>query len=107
MEVHRELGPGFLEPVYQEALELEFERQGIPFEREKELKISYKGHILKKKYVADFICNDKIIVELKALSALSGEHVAQVLNYLKATGFKLGMLINFGEASLKFKRLVL
>lgn len=107
MEVHRELGPGFLEPVYQEALELEFERQGIPFEREKELKISYKGHILKKKYAADFICNDKIIVELKALSALSGGHEAQVLNYLKATGFKLGILINFGEESLKYKRLVL
>ena len=106
-EVHKILGPGFLEAVYQEALAFEFSARGIPFESEKELKIKYKDNILKKKYNADFICYEKIIVELKALRQLTSDHEAQVLNYLKATGFKLGLLINFGEKSLKIKRLVL
>ncbi len=107
MEVHKELGSGFLEGVYQEALAVEFKKQNIPFEREKEINISYKGINLNKKYISDFICNDKILLELKALSKLTSEHESQVLNYLKATGFKLGLLINFGESSFKVKRLIL
>ena len=107
MEVHKELGSGFLEGVYQEALAVEFKKQNIPFEREKEINISYKGINLNKKYISDFICNDKILLELKALSKLTSEHESQVLNYLKATGFKLGLLINFGEPSLKVKRIIL
>jgi GxxExxY protein len=105
-EVHKELGNGFLEAVYQEALEIELIKQQIPFEREKALSISYKNVRLGKKYVADFVCFDKIIIELKALSQLNGEHESQVLNYLKSTGYKLGLLINFGESSLKYKRLI-
>ena len=106
MEVHKELGPGFLEPVYQEALEIEFNKQNIPYQKEKELSIKYKNVILNKKYYADFVCFNKIIIELKALSGLTNDHKAQILNYLKATGFKLGILVNFGETSLKYKRLV-
>jgi len=82
MEVHNELGPGFAEPVYQEALSIEFELRGIPFEKEISLKITYKDRILKKCYQADFICYDKIIIETKALSQLISDHEAQVLNYL-------------------------
>ena len=107
MEVHRELGPGFLEPVYQKALELEFQRQDIPYHREKALELYYKGTKLKKSYSADFVCYDKIIVETKALDSMVGKHEAQVLNYLKATEFKLGLLVNFGQQSLKYKRIVL
>ncbi|MBN1639312.1 MAG: GxxExxY protein [Ignavibacteriales bacterium] len=107
IEVHKELGCGFLEPVYQEALELEFVEQGLPFEREKLLEISYKGKTLTKEYKADFICFDKIIVELKALSKLTSDHEAQLLNYLKATGFELGLLINFGTQKLEHKRMIL
>ena len=106
MEVHKELGHGFLEAVYHEALKMEFQIQGIPFESEKELTVFYKGRKLEKMYIADFVCYENIIVEIKALSALAGEHDAQVLNYLKATKFKLGLLVNFGELSLKYKRLV-
>lgn len=107
IEVHRELGCGFLEAVYQEALEIEFRARNIPYIREALLKIQYKETILKKEYFADFICYDKIIVELKALSELHGEHESQVLNYLKATGFRLGILVNFGQKSLEYKRLIL
>ena len=106
MEVHGNLGCGFLEAVYQEALEREFFLQGIPFEREKALHISYKGHPLQKTYIADFVCFDKIIVELKAQNGLVSEHYAQVLNYLKATGYRLGLLINFGATSLEYKRII-
>jgi len=106
-EVHRELGPGFLEPVYQEALAIELKQKNIPFEKEKPLPITYKGIVLDNLYYADFVCYNSIIVELKALSRLTTEHESQVLNYLKATGFRLGLLINFGEKSLKVKRLVL
>jgi GxxExxY protein len=106
-EVHRVLGHGFLEPVYQEALAIEFRERKIPFEREKELKIIYKGQELSKQYQADFVCYESIIVELKALSQLTTEHDSQVLNYLKATGYSLGLLINFGESSLVFNRFVL
>jgi len=107
MEVHKELGHGFVEPVYQEALELEFIRQNIPYEREKSLKIFYKGQKMKKFYVADFVCYEKIVVEMKALGELHSDHEAQVLNYLKASGYKLGLLLNFGSKSLQYKRLVL
>ena len=106
MEVHKTLGCGFLEAVYQEALMIEFEIQNIPYIREKELQINYKDKILQKRYNADFICFDNIIVELKALSQFDSSHEAQVLNYLKATGFKLALLVNFGETSLKYKRIV-
>jgi GxxExxY protein len=105
-EVHKELGNGFLEAVYHEALEIELKMQQIPFERNKILTIYYKGIKLEKKYVADFVCYDKIIIELKALSQLASDHESQVLNYLKATDYKLGLLVNFGEPSLKYKRLV-
>ena len=105
-EVYNELGCGYLEAVYQEALEREFKLQNIPYQSESMLEISYKGEPLKKKYSADFICYNKIIIELKALSQLLGDHEAQVLNYLKATDYKLGILVNFGEPSLRYKRLV-
>ena len=106
MEVHKELGCGFLEAVYQEALELEFQYKKIPYQREAKLEIYYKEQLLKKYYEADFICYDKVIVELKALSALTSEHESQLLNYLKSTGLKVGLLINFGKESLEYKRMV-
>ncbi|MBS2212135.1 GxxExxY protein [Carboxylicivirga mesophila] len=106
MKVHRELGCGFLEQVYQEALEVELSKQGIPFEREAPLSITYDGVILNKQYFADFTCYDKIIVELKAVKELDNIHEAQVFNYLKATGYRLGLLINFGETSLEYKRII-
>lgn len=95
-EVYREMGCGFLEAVYQECMEKEFSRQGIPFLARQELKLCYKGEQLRQTYIPDFICNAAIIVELKALSVTTGEHKAQVLNYLKATGMRLGLLVNFG-----------
>lgn len=107
MEVHKTLGCGFLEAVYQEALAIEFSKQEIPFEQEVKLKIEYKGITLKKEYVADFICYDSIIIETKAANQFTGEHIAQTLNYLKATDFKLGLLVNFGSSSLQYKRVVL
>ena len=105
MEVHNELGNGFLEPVYQEALEEEFKIQGIPYVREKLLPVMYKGKQLKKDYYADFVCYDDIIVELKAVSVLSKPHKAQVLNYLNAANKEIGLLINFGETKLKWERI--
>ena len=94
--VYNTLGHGFLEAVYQEALEIEFQHRNIPYEREKELKIVYDGVELKQTYKADFVCFGKIIVELKAVSALDDTHRSQVYNYLHATGMKLGLLYNFG-----------
>jgi GxxExxY protein len=107
MEVHRELGCGFLEAVYQEALALEFTLRKIPFEQEKLLRINYKGQTLQKEYKADFICFENIIVEVKALNKLAPEHLAQTLNYLKITEYNLGLLVNFGTTSLQYKRVVL
>ena len=104
--VHRELGVGFLERVYQDALEYEFKERGIPYEREKLIQIMYKDKPLGEPYRADFVCYDKIIVELKALSELDGTHRAQVINYLKAAKMKLGLLVNFGEISAKVERLL-
>ena len=106
MAVHNELGLGFLEAVYQEALEEEFKLRGIPYVREQQLNIIYKGKALDKKYIADFICYGEIVLELKALSALESSHQAQLINYLKATNLKLGLLVNFGQTSLESKRVV-
>jgi GxxExxY protein len=106
MEVHKTLGCGFLEAVYQEALAIEFEKQKIPFVKEKKLILFYKGIQIEKFYIADFVCFEKIIVELKALSALTSTHDSIMINYLKATKLKVGLLANFGERSLKYKRLI-
>jgi len=106
MEVHRQLGCGFLEPVYQEALAVEFAARNIPFCREVKLPIHYKGRLLATCYCADFICFDSIVVELKALARLSGTEEAQVINYLKATRYEIGLLLNFGNRSLEHRRLV-
>ena len=105
-EVHKELGSGFLEAVYQEALAREFTTQDIPHKSQPIVEIKYKGKPLEKKYQPDFICYEDIIVEIKALTKLSGIEEAQIINYLKATGLKVGLLINFGPKSLEYKRLV-
>jgi len=107
MEAHRQLGGGFLEAVYQEALGMELKTREIPHCREAELPVFYKGRRLACDYRADFICFESVVVELKAVSELSGVHQAQVINYLKATGLEVGVLINFGAESLQYKRFVL
>ena len=104
--VHNELGCGFLEPVYQEALEIELRSQGIPFEREKEFDVFYKSEKLDKKYRVDFLCYNKIIVELKAVTEMWPEFQAQTLNYMKMAKIKLGLLVNFGLPKLDIQRLV-
>ena len=104
MVVHTELGSGLLEGIYQEALEEEFKIQSLPNIREQLLEVFYKNKKLKKKYQADFICYDKIIVELKAVSSLEPTHEAQLINYLNITKNKVGLLINFGNKSLEYKR---
>ena len=107
MEVHRQLGCGFLEPVYQEALAIEFTQREIPFLRQEKLALVYKGQRLDTAYCADFICYCSVVVELKALSRMSGTEEAQVINYLKATGLQVGLLVNFGNRSLEHRRFVL
>ena len=105
-EVYNEKGCGFLEAVFQECLEIELEMQGIPFEAKKALKLEYKGRPLKKRYEADFVCFDKVLIEIKAVSALTDEHRAQVLNYLAATGLEVGLLANFGHyPKLQYERI--
>ena len=106
MEVHRELGHGFLEAVYQEALAIEFAKRNIPFQREVELTIHYKGELLKTKYRADFLCHDSVVVETKAIAQLTSADQGQVINELKATEMEVGLLINFGAPSLEYRRLV-
>ena len=106
MAVHSELGCGFLEAVYQEALEAEFRLRHIAYEREKKLPVFYKAQRLDTCYQVDFICFDSVIVELKALQQLSGKEEAQALNYLKISGLSKALLINFGVQSLQYKRLV-
>lgn len=106
MEVHRRLGHGFLEAVYQEALALELSQRSIPFERERQLTVRYKGRTLSCSYKADFICYGDVLVELKALGELTGTDYAQIINYLKATGLGRGLLINFGGPRLEYKRFV-
>ena len=97
MEVHNVLGAGFAEADYQEAMEIEFGLRGIPFERQRPLAVTYKGAILGCSYVADFVCYGSIIVEIKAIRELANRDEAQIINYLKATGFRVGVLINFGD----------
>ena len=106
MAVHRELGTGFLEAIYQEALEKEFTFRNIPFVREQKLEVHYKGEVLEKSYIADFVCYKEVVVELKAVSSLESVHEAQLINYLKATNSKIGLLINFGQISLQQKRVI-
>jgi GxxExxY protein len=106
-EVSNEMGCGFLEAVYQECLGIEFELRGIPYRPQIDLALSYKGRRLEKKYKPDFMCFDQIVVELKAVKELTDEHRAVVHNYLKATGYKLGLLINFGHyPNLEYERIV-
>ncbi|MGW8256038.1 MAG: GxxExxY protein [Thermoguttaceae bacterium] len=107
IEVHRELGCGFLEAVYQEALVIEFKKNCIPFQSQPEMNISYRGQILHKRYTPDFLCHQEIIVELKALERLSGTEESQIINYLKASGKRVGLLINFGSSGkLEWKRFI-
>jgi GxxExxY protein len=107
-EVYKEMGCGFLEAVYQECLELELADKAIPFRPQAELELRYKGRALRQKYIPDFILFGKIVVEIKAVSALADEHRAQVHNYLKATGYRLGLLVNFGHyPKLEWERIVL
>jgi GxxExxY protein len=107
MEVHREKGFGFSEPVYQECMEIELVCRKVPSEPQREMHLSYKGRPLKKTYVADFVAFGKIIVELKALDKLTSREESQVINYLKASGLEVGVLLNFGASSLEWKRIVL
>lgn len=107
MEVHRILGKGFNEIVYKDALEIEFKLNNISYEREKEFDLTYKGFRLPRKYNADFVVYNKIILEAKAIESLSNSNIKQTLNYLAASKFKLGLLVNFGEDSLKYKRIIL
>ncbi|MDD2774201.1 MAG: GxxExxY protein [Elusimicrobiales bacterium] len=107
MEVHRELGYGFLEAVYQEALVVEFENQKVQFQRELPIDVIYKGVKLNTSYRPDFICHGSIIVEIKAMTAIGKSEFAQVINYLKATGLKKALLLNFAPSRLEYKRIVL
>jgi len=106
MSVHNNLGPGFYEAVYQEALEYEFGIQHIPFTKQTKLRIRYNDIQLGKYYIADFVCYDFILLEIKATPIIYDSQNYQLLNYLKATSLELGILINFGEKSLKYKRMV-
>ena len=106
MEVHRELGSGFLEAVYHEALEIELARRNISYSNEPQNAILYKNIFLKKKYVPDFLVADEIIVEIKALTKLTSTEESQIINYLKAGKKKIGLLLNFGSPSLQFKRFI-
>ncbi len=106
LEVHNNLGAGFLEIVYKEALELEFRKSAILFEREKMYEVNYKGIILPHKFYADFVINGNIILEVKAVAGIPDEFVAQAINYLKVSQNKLALIVNFGELKLNYKRIV-
>lgn len=106
MEVHRNLGPGLLEIIYKDALEIEFKENNIHFEREKEYSIEYKGKILPHKFCVDFVLNEDIILEVKAVKEFSNEHIAQILNYIKLSNSEVGLLVNFQTKSLQYKRYV-
>jgi GxxExxY protein len=105
-DVFRELGPGFLEAVYQEALQIELEARAVPFEAQKKIAIQYKGRTLRQPYVADIVCHGGIILELKAVDLTSNKHLAQVINYLRATGMELGLLVNFGPHKATVQRVI-
>ena len=105
-EVHRELGHGFLEVVYKDALEIAFKQDNIFYEREKEYDVYFRKILLPHRFYADFVMMDKIILEVKCVKAVTDEHIAQIINYLKVSGNKLGLLVNFGRGDLEFKRLV-
>lgn len=107
MEVHKILGKGFNEIVYKDALEVEFKMNNIPYEREKKFELTYKNILLPRQYNADFVAYDKIILEAKAIESLTDSNIKQTLNYLAASKMKLGLLVNFGEDSLKYKRVIL
>ncbi|MCC7400108.1 MAG: GxxExxY protein [Chitinophagaceae bacterium] len=107
MEVHNQLGAGFLEIVYKDALEYEFRNAGILFEREKEYTVNYKGIILPHKFYADFVVFDKVILEVKGVKTIADEHVAQAINYLKVSDNRIALIVNFGELKLSYKRLIL
>jgi len=106
-EVHNNLGPGFLEIVYKDALEYEFRKANIPYEREKEYKVNYKDVILPHKFFADFVVFDKIILEVKAVSGIADEFIALAINYLKVSLNKLALIVNFGELKINYKRIIL
>ena len=105
-QVHNELGCGFLEKVYQEALAIQMTEMNIPFEREKHLNVFYHGKCLQCDYIADFVVDDKVILELKAVTEMDNVFKAQTINYLKITGYKIGFLMNFGQEEFQFKRFV-
>jgi len=107
MEVHNNLGAGFLEVVYKDALELEFSDNLIPYDREQKYEVNYKGTILPHKFYADFVVFDNIILEIKAIKSISDESVAQAINYLKVSNNKLALIVNFGEHRLNYRRIVL
>ena len=106
MKVHQKLGPGFLEAVYQEALVKEFTKLALPFQKEKKLALYYDGEKMNKYYRADFLCYNKVVLEVKALGFIAGNLNKQLFNYLKATTMKLGILVNFGKSSLEYKRIL-
>lgn len=106
MEVHRQLGCGFLEAVYKEALTFEFVAREVPFRREAELPVFYKGHQLNTPFRADFVCYESVIVEMKALAKLGGIEEAQIINYLKSARYETGLLLNFGASSLEYRRFI-
>jgi len=106
MDVHSNLGSGFLESVYEESLAIEFELRDVPYEKQKGINVLYKGRQAKQ-FICDFLVDNKVLVEIKAISELTTTEEAQILNYLKATGIKVGLLINFGEKSLNYKRFIL
>ena len=107
MEVHNTLGKGFNESVYAESLEIELKTNGVPYQKEVKFDIEYKGNLLSKKYYVDFVVDNKIILELKAVEGISKSHIKQTLNYLAASKLKLGLIVNFGEDNLSYKRVVL
>ncbi|HNQ26627.1 MAG TPA: GxxExxY protein [Aquaticitalea sp.] len=107
MEVHNNLGKGFSEIVYKDALEVEFNREGILYEREKEYLVNYKGVILPHKFYADFVVFDNVILEIKSVSKIADEHIAQAINYLKVSQNKIALVVNFNEDKLQYKRLIL
>ena len=107
MEVHNNLGAGFLEIVYKDALEYEFKKANIYYEREKQYEVNYKGIILPHKFYADFVVIDKIILEVKAVQGIADEFIAQAINYLKVSNNRLALIVNFGELKLNYKRIVL